>query len=51
MCGFVKARMSLAVVRYLTLLLRGARDKEACIYQRPDLSDGAVMAMLALWRG
>ena len=31
MCGFVRARMSLSVVRSNTLLLCGARDKEAYI--------------------
>ena len=47
MCGFVRARMSLAIVRYNTLLLRSARDKEACILQRPYLADGSVMDLLA----
>ena len=50
MCGFVRVRMSLAIVRYRSLLLRGPRDKEARIRQRPDLTDGAVMALLAPWR-
>ena len=31
MCGFIRARMSLAIVIYNTLFLRGARDKEAYI--------------------
>ena len=31
MCGFIWDRMSLAVMRSNTLLLRGARDKEAYI--------------------
>ena len=51
MCGFVRARMSLAVVRSNTLLLCGARDKYAYIRQRPDPADGSVMALLAPWRG
>ena len=51
MCGFVRARMSLAVVRSNTLLLRKARDKKAYIFQRPDMDDGEVMALLALLRG
>ena len=51
MCGFVRDLMSLAIVRYNTLLLRGARDKEAYIRQIPDLADGAVMSLLAPWRG
>ena len=50
MCGFVWARMSLAIVRSNSLLLRGLRDKGACIWQRPELTDGVVMPMLAPWR-
>ena len=33
MCGFVRARMSLAIVRSNSLLLRGPRDKGARIWQ------------------
>ena len=51
MCGFVKARMSLAIVRSNSLLLCGPQDKEASICRRPELMDGVVMAMLAPWRG
>ena len=51
MCGFVRARMSLAIVRSNSLLLRGPRDKGARIRQRPELTDGAVMPLLAPWRG
>ena len=51
MCGFVRARMSLAIVRYNSLLLRGPRDKGARIWQQPELTDGAVMALLTPWRG
>ena len=43
--------MSLAIVRPNTLLLQGARDKGVCIHQKPDLADGAVVALLAPWRG
>ena len=32
MCGFVRARMSLAVMISNTLLLRGTRDKEVYIH-------------------
>ena len=32
-CGFVGARMALAIVRSNTLLLQGTRDNEACIRQ------------------
>ena len=48
---FVQVRMSLAIVRSNSLILRGPRDKEACIRQQPDLTDGVVMALLAPWRG
>ena len=51
MYGFVRASMSLAIVRSTTLLLHGARYKEAYIYQRLDMVYGAVMALLAPWRG
>ena len=50
-CGFVRARMSLAIVRYNILLLRGPREKRAQIRQQPELTDGAVMALLAPWQG
>ena len=49
MCGFVRARMSLAIVRSNSLLLRGPHDKGARIQQRPELTDGAVRALLAPW--
>ena len=51
MCGFVRARMSLEIVRCSSLLLRGPRDKGARIRQRPELTDGAVMSLLAPWCG
>ena len=51
LCGFVRAKMSLAIVRSNILLLCGPRDKGARICQRPELTDGAVMALLAPWRG
>ena len=50
MCGFVRYWISLAIVRYNTLLLRGARYKEAYIRQRTNLEDGEVMALLAPFR-
>ena len=37
MCGFVRAQMSLAIVRYNEFLLRGARDKEDYILQIPNI--------------
>ena len=51
MCGFVRARISLAIVRSNSLILRGPWDKGARIWQRPELTDGAVMALIAPWRG
>ena len=51
MCDFVRARMSLVVVRSNTLLFPGARAKEVYIRQRPDLTNRAVMILIALWRG
>ena len=51
MYGFVRARMSLEILRSNSLLLRGPSDKGARIWQQPELADGAVMAMLAPWRG
>ena len=47
MCGFVRARMSLSIVRSKSMLLRGPRNKEACIQKRPELTHGAVMALFA----
>ena len=51
MFGLVRARMSLAIVRYNSLLLRIPWEKEARIWQSPELMDGAVMALLAPWWG
>ena len=51
MCGFVRARMSLAIVRSNSLLLRIPRVKGARIWQRPELTDGAVMALITPWCG
>ena len=51
MCGFVRARMSLAIVRSNSLILRSPRNKGARIRQKPELTDGAVMPLLAPWRG
>ena len=50
MCGFIRYMMSLAVVRSNNFILRGARGKQAHIFQRPDLGDGAVMVLIAPWR-
>ena len=51
MCGFVRGRTSLAIVRSNSLILCGPRDKGARIWKQPDLTDGAVMSLLAPWRG
>ena len=51
MCGFVQDRMSLAIVRFNSLLLRGPREKGACIWQQTELTDEAVMALIATWHG
>ena len=51
LCGFVRARMSLSIVRSNSLLLRGPCDKGAQIRQQPELTDGEVLALLAPWHG
>ena len=51
MCGFVRARVSLVIVRSNSLLLCGPRDKGVRVHQRLDLTDGAVMALLVPLRG
>ena len=51
MCGFVRARMSLAIVRSNSVILRGPCDKGSRIHQQPELTDGEVMALIALCRG
>ena len=50
-CGFVRARMSLAIVSSNSPLLCGPHGKGARIWQRPELTDGAVTALLAPWSG
>ena len=51
LCGLVRARMSLEIVRSNILLLHGPWDKEACIQQWHELLDVAVMSLLESWRG
>ena len=51
MCGFVRESMSLAIVRSNSLLIRGPREIGACICQQPELTNKAVIALLASWRG
>ena len=50
-CGFVRERMSLAIVRYNSLLLCGPNDKGVRIRQQTELTDGAVMALIGPWCG
>ena len=50
MCGFVRARMSLEIVRSNSLLLCGPRKKGARIPKQSELTNGAVMALLTSWR-
>ena len=49
MCGYVRVRMSIAVVRSNTLLLRGQR-KDRGIVKRPVHEDGAGVALQQYWR-
>ena len=51
MCGFMKKGMSLAIVKYKSLLLHGPQDKEAHIWQLPKLTNGAVVALITPCRG
>ena len=46
MCDFVRARMSLAIVRLNSLLLCGPRNKGAHIRQQPEMTNVAVMELL-----
>ena len=50
MCRFVRARMSLAILRSNSLLLRRPHKGE-CIRQQLELTDGEVVALLAPWQG
>ena len=50
-CGFVRARMSLAIVRSNTLLLHGPQDKDERIRQCPEMTHETVMVLIAPWRG
>ena len=50
-CGFVRVRISLAIVRSNILLLCGPWGGGARIQKRPELTDGVVMAQIELWKG
>eukprot|EP00957_Ditylum_brightwellii_P190475 14499083-Ditylum_brightwellii.AAC.2 len=39
MCGYVRSRMALAIVRTNTLLLRGARDGGSRLWYQPSFED------------
>ena len=47
----MQVRIVLAMVRSNTLLLWDSRDKDACIRKRLELTDGAVVALMAPWWG
>ena len=49
MCGYVRTRMSLAVVRNNTMMLRGPRGR--VINSRPVFGDGAGVNLMADFRG
>eukprot|EP00957_Ditylum_brightwellii_P050689 3842872-Ditylum_brightwellii.AAC.1 len=49
MCGFVKARMALALAQSNTLLLRWERDNEGGIRRCQVMKDGAGMEILQPW--
>ena len=51
MCGFVRARTSQAVASSNSLILCDPCGKGALIRQEPELTDGAVMALLTSWHG
>ena len=51
MCRFVRAKMSLAIVRLNSPLLRGPRGKGAHIRQGPEMKDWAVIALFTPWCG
>ena len=51
MCGFVRERISLAIVRSNSLLVHGPHDKGVRIRHKAKMTDGAVMSLLAPWHG
>lgn len=50
LCGYVRSRLALALVRATSLLLRGARDGQARI-RRPAWDSGAGLALYPIWHG
>ena len=51
MCGFVRVRISLVIVRSNTLLIQMTEDKKVRIWKQPEILYGAVMVLLVPWRG
>eukprot|EP00957_Ditylum_brightwellii_P032590 2469921-Ditylum_brightwellii.AAC.2 len=49
MCGFVRARMALALAQSNTLLLRGERDHEGGLRKHLVMEDGAGMELIQPW--
>ena len=50
-CGLVRTRMSLVLVRSNSLLLRVPWGKGERIRHQPELTDGALMVLMLPWRG
>ena len=48
-CGFVRAGMSLSIVRSNSLLLPIPSEEGVRIFQRKELTDGAMMELIAPW--
>ena len=48
MCGYVRSRMALSLVRTTSLMMRGARDGQAHL-RRPVGEDGAGVALYRMW--
>ena len=51
MCGFVRASISIDIMISNSLIIRGPWDKDALIQQRPELTDGTVIELIAPWQG
>ena len=51
MCVFVKARMSLAIVIYISLLLCNPWYKGSRIQQQQELMDEEVIELIPPWHG
>ena len=51
MCGFVRARLSLEIVRSDSLILQGDQDNDEMIRQLTYLTNGVEMVLLTPWNG